>query len=145
MDYSHTDDALRNALAVARNLNPRRLITVFGCGGDRDRRKRPLMGEAAAEGSDQVFLTSDNPRSEDPLMIMNDVLVGLRRFDTPVVSEPDRAHAIRLAMESAQAGDIVLIAGKGHETYQIFQDRTIHFDDREVAREVLAGFGYRKP
>jgi UDP-N-acetylmuramoyl-L-alanyl-D-glutamate--2,6-diaminopimelate ligase len=145
VDYSHTDDALRNALAVARGLNPRRLITVFGCGGDRDRRKRPLMGEAAAAGSDQVFLTSDNPRSEDPLMIMNDVLVGLRRFDTPVTSEPDRANAIRLALRAAQAGDIVLIAGKGHETYQIFKDRTIHFDDREVAREVLAGFGYRKP
>jgi UDP-N-acetylmuramoyl-L-alanyl-D-glutamate--2,6-diaminopimelate ligase len=145
VDYSHTDDALRNALAVAHSLNPRRLIVVFGCGGDRDRRKRPLMGEAAAEGSDQVFLTSDNPRSEDPLMIMNDVLVGLRRFDTPVTSEPDRANAIRLAMQAAQAGDILLIAGKGHETYQIFKDRTIHFDDREVAREVLAGFGYRKP
>ncbi len=145
VDYSHTDDALRNALAVARNLHPRRLITVFGCGGDRDRRKRPLMGEAAAEGSDQVFLTSDNPRSEDPLMIMNDVLVGLRRFDTPVTSEPDRANAIKLALRAAQAGDIVLVAGKGHETYQIFKDRTIHFDDREVAREVLAGFGYRKP
>lgn len=144
VDYSHTDDALRNALSVARSLHPGRILTVFGCGGDRDRRKRPLMGEAAAEGSDRVFLTSDNPRSEDPLLIMNDVLVGLRRKDTPVIAEPDRATAIRLALQAAQAGDLVLIAGKGHETYQIFSDRTVHFDDREVAREVLAGFGFRK-
>jgi UDP-N-acetylmuramoyl-L-alanyl-D-glutamate--2,6-diaminopimelate ligase len=144
VDYSHTDDALRNALAVARGLNPRRIITVFGCGGDRDRRKRPLMGQAASEGSDRVILTSDNPRSEDPLAIMNDVLVGIRRSDTPFTIEPDRAAAIGLAIKSAQAGDLVLIAGKGHETYQIFADRTIHFDDREVARSVLEGFGYGK-
>jgi UDP-N-acetylmuramoyl-L-alanyl-D-glutamate--2,6-diaminopimelate ligase len=144
VDYSHTDDALRNALAVARGLNPRRIITVFGCGGDRDRRKRPLMGEAAAEGSDFVVLTSDNPRSEDPLAIMNDVLVGLRRKDTPNLIEPDRAAAIHFAIQSAAAGDLVLIAGKGHENYQIFKDRTIHFDDREVARDVLTGFGYKK-
>ncbi len=144
VDYSHTDDALRNALAVARGLNPRRIITVFGCGGDRDRRKRPLMGQAASEGSDRVILTSDNPRSEDPLAIMNDVMVGIRRNDTPFTIEPDRAAAIGLAIKSAQSGDLVLIAGKGHETYQIFADRTIHFDDREVARAVLEGFGYGK-
>ena len=144
VDYSHTDDALRNALAVARGLNPNRVITVFGCGGDRDRRKRPLMGQAAAEGSDIVVLTSDNPRSEDPLLIMNDVLVGIRRKDKPTVVEPDRAAAVRYAIKSAVAGDLVLIAGKGHETYQIFKDRTIHFDDREVARDVLQGFGYKK-
>jgi UDP-N-acetylmuramoyl-L-alanyl-D-glutamate--2,6-diaminopimelate ligase len=144
VDYSHTDDALRNALAVARGLNPKRIITVFGCGGDRDRRKRPLMGQAASEGSDRVILTSDNPRSEDPLSIMNDVLVGIRRNDTPFTIEPDRAAAIGLAIKSAEAGDLVLIAGKGHETYQIFADRTIHFDDREVARSVLEGFGYGK-
>ena len=145
VDYSHTDDALRNAFAVARGLNPRSIITVFGCGGDRDRRKRPLMGQAASEGSDRVILTSDNPRSEDPLAIMNDVLVGIRRNDTPFTIEPDRAAAIGLAIKSAKAGDLVLIAGKGHETYQIFADRTIHFDDREVARAVLEGFGYGKP
>lgn len=144
VDYSHTDDALRNALAVARALNPHRIITVFGCGGDRDRRKRPLMGQAAAEASDRVILTSDNPRSEDPLAIMNDVLVGIRRHDTPFTIEPDRAAAIGLAIKSAQAGDLILIAGKGHETYQISADRTIHFDDREVARSVLEGFGYGK-
>ena len=144
VDYSHTDDALRNALAVARGLNPNRIITVFGCGGDRDRRKRPLMGQAAAEGSDLVILTSDNPRSEDPLLIMNDVLVGIRRKDTPNIVEPDRAAAIRSAIKNAGPGDLVLIAGKGHETYQIFKDRTIHFDDREVARQVIEGFGYKK-
>jgi UDP-N-acetylmuramoyl-L-alanyl-D-glutamate--2,6-diaminopimelate ligase len=144
VDYSHTDDALRNAIAVARSLSPRRVITVFGCGGDRDRKKRPLMGQAAAEGSDLVILTSDNPRSEDPIQIMNDVLVGLRRKDTPHIVEPDRRGAIHRAIKEAGPADLVLIAGKGHETYQIFADRTIHFDDREVAREVLAGFGYRK-
>jgi UDP-N-acetylmuramoyl-L-alanyl-D-glutamate--2,6-diaminopimelate ligase len=144
VDYSHTDDALKNAIAVARTLNPKRIITVFGCGGDRDRSKRPLMGKVAGEGSDLVIVTSDNPRSEDPLQIMNDVLVGARRTDTRTIVEPDRAAAIRKAVEEAHAGDIVLLAGKGHETYQIFRDRTIHFDDREVAREILRSFGFRR-
>jgi UDP-N-acetylmuramoyl-L-alanyl-D-glutamate--2,6-diaminopimelate ligase len=144
VDYSHTDDALRNAILVARSLNPKRVITLFGCGGDRDRTKRPIMGQVAAELSDFVILTSDNPRSEDPLQIMNDVLVGLRRKDTPLIVEPDRAAAIRRAIEEAKAGDIVILAGKGHETYQILKDRTISFDDRAVAREVLRGFGFRK-
>jgi UDP-N-acetylmuramoyl-L-alanyl-D-glutamate--2,6-diaminopimelate ligase len=144
VDYSHTDDALRNAISVARTLNPKRVITVFGCGGDRDRTKRPIMGQVAGELSDLVFVTSDNPRSEDPLQIMNDVLVGSRRTDTKTVVEPDRAAAIRKAIAEANAGDIVLLAGKGHETYQIFKDRTIHFDDREVAREVLQSFGFRR-
>jgi UDP-N-acetylmuramoyl-L-alanyl-D-glutamate--2,6-diaminopimelate ligase len=120
------------------------VITLFGCGGDRDRSKRPLMGMAAAELSDLVILTSDNPRSEDPLAIMNDAMVGLRRFDTPHVAEPDRAKAILIAIERAQSGDVVLLAGKGHETYQILKDRTIHFDDRETARAVLRSFGYKE-
>jgi UDP-N-acetylmuramoyl-L-alanyl-D-glutamate--2,6-diaminopimelate ligase len=144
VDYSHTDDALRNAILVARSLNPKRVITLFGCGGDRDRTKRPIMGQVAGELSDRVILTSDNPRSEDPLQIMNDVLVGLRRMDTPLIVEPDRATAIRRAIEDAQPGDIVLLAGKGHETYQVLADRTIAFDDREVARGILREFGYRK-
>ena len=144
VDYSHTDDALRNAILVARGLSPKRVITVFGCGGDRDRSKRPVMGQVAAELSDLVVLTSDNPRSEDPLAIMNDVLVGLRRKDTPLIIEPDRAIAIRRALEQARAGDLVLLAGKGHETYQIFKDQTIAFDDREVAREALHKFGFQK-
>jgi UDP-N-acetylmuramoyl-L-alanyl-D-glutamate--2,6-diaminopimelate ligase len=142
VDYAHTDDALRNLIAVARGLKPKRVITLFGCGGDRDRSKRPLMGMAAAQNSDFVVLTSDNPRSEDPLAIINDALVGLRRFDTPHVIEPDRAKAIRIALQRADPGDIVLLAGKGHEPYQVLSDRTIHFDDRETAAEILRGFGY---
>ncbi len=144
VDYSHTDDALRNALAVARGLEPKRIITVFGCGGDRDVTKRPLMGKAACEGSDLVIVTSDNPRSEDPLQIINDIMVGARRTDTKTIVEPDRAAAIRKAIESANAGDLVLLAGKGHETYQIFAKETIHFDDREVAAEALRSFGFGK-
>ena len=121
VDYAHTDDALRNAIAVARGLGPKRIITLFGCGGDRDRTKRPLMGQAAAENSDFVVLTSDNPRSEDPLAIMNDALVGMRRTDVPHVVEPDRATAIARAIEEARPGDIVILAGKGHETYQVLK------------------------
>jgi UDP-N-acetylmuramoyl-L-alanyl-D-glutamate--2,6-diaminopimelate ligase len=144
VDYAHTDDALRNVIAVARGLTPKRVITLFGCGGDRDRAKRPLMGQAAAEASDFVVLTSDNPRSEDPLMIMNDALVGIRRTDVPHVVEPDREAAIRRALKEAREGDIVILAGKGHETYQVLKDKTIDFDDRAVAREVLKGYGYHK-
>ena len=148
VDYAHTDDALRNVIRSARELAVQagngRVITLFGCGGDRDRTKRPLMGMAAGEASDFVVLTSDNPRSEDPLDIMNDVMVGLGRFDTPHVTQPDRAKAIAVALGEAKAGDVVLLAGKGHETYQILKDRTIDFDDRETARQVLQSLGYKK-
>lgn len=144
VDYAHTDDALRNVIQVARGMKPKRVITLFGCGGDRDRAKRPLMGMAAAELSDYVVLTSDNPRSEDPLAIMNDAMVGLRRFDTPSLADPDRERAIRKAIEQAAPGDVVILAGKGHETYQILKDGPIPFDDREVARRVLRSFGYKK-
>jgi UDP-N-acetylmuramoyl-L-alanyl-D-glutamate--2,6-diaminopimelate ligase len=144
VDYSHTHDALRNAISVARSLDAKRVITLFGCGGDRDRAKRPLMGQVAGELSDLVILTSDNPRSEDPIQIMNDALVGLRRTDTRTIVEPDRAAAIRKAIEEANSGDIVILAGKGHETYQIFRDRTVHFDDREVAREALRAYGFSR-
>ena len=144
VDYAHTDDALRNVISMARSLQPKRVVTLFGCGGDRDRTKRPIMGQVAAELSDLVVLTSDNPRSEDPIDIMNDVLVGIRRKDTPCLVEPDRAAAIRRAIEEARPGDILILAGKGHETYQVLKDRTIPFDDRVVAREVLRGFGYRR-
>ncbi len=144
VDYAHTDDALRNVIAAARGMRAKRVITLFGCGGDRDRTKRPLMGMAAAELSDYVVLTSDNPRSEDPLAIMNDAMVGLRRYDTSYVAEPDRERAIKKAIETADPGDVVILAGKGHETYQILKDGPIPFDDREVARRVLRSFGYKR-
>lgn len=142
VDYAHTDDALRNALNTARELTRGRLIVAFGCGGDRDRSKRPLMGEAAGSLADLVVLTSDNPRSEDPLSIMNDALVGLQRTGTPYVLEADRSVAIHRALEQARERDVVLLAGKGHEAYQIFKDQTVPFDDREVARQALEDLGY---
>jgi UDP-N-acetylmuramoyl-L-alanyl-D-glutamate--2,6-diaminopimelate ligase len=147
VDYAHTDDALRNLTAVAREFlaqrgGPGRVITVFGCGGDRDRSKRPLMGEAAGAGSDLVVLTSDNPRSENPLDIMNDALPGLQRSGTRYSLEPDRAKAIALAIHEAQAGDVVLIAGKGHEKMQVSVAGAIPFDDIEVARNALRDNGY---
>lgn len=145
VDYAHTPDALINLLVSARKLKPTRVITVFGCGGNRDRSKRPLMAEAAASLSDFVVLTSDNPRTEAPLDIMNDALVGLQRFDTPRLLEVDRGEAIRRAIRMAEPGDIVLIAGKGHETQQIFADRTDHFDDREVALEAILQRGFGDP
>jgi UDP-N-acetylmuramoyl-L-alanyl-D-glutamate--2,6-diaminopimelate ligase len=144
VDYAHTDDALKNLIATARELNPSgRLITLFGCGGDRDRAKRPLMGEVAGRGSDLVVLSSDNPRSEDPLLIINDAIVGLQKTQARYRVEPDRAAAIEIALDEARQGDIVLLAGKGHETYQVLKDRTIEFDDREMARSALRrrGFG----
>ena len=142
VDYSHTDDALRNAIAAARALTKGRVITLFGCGGDRDRSKRPLMGQAAGELSDYVVLTSDNPRSEDPLAIINDALVGLRRTDVDHQIEPDREKAIRAALTQARPGDAVLLAGKGHEDYQVLKEGAIHFDDREVAAKVLRELGF---
>ena len=142
VDYAHTDDALRNVLTTARELVRGRLIVVFGCGGDRDRSKRPLMGEAAGELADIVVLTSDNPRSEDPLAIINDALVGVQRTGRHCLLETDREEAIRRGLEQARDGDVVVIAGKGHEAYQIFSDRTVPFDDREVARRVLNSLGY---
>ena len=147
VDYAHTDDALRNLTAVAREFlaqrgGPGRVITVFGCGGDRDRSKRPLMGEAAGAGSDLVVLTSDNPRSENPLDIMNDSLPGLQRSGTRYSLEPDRAKAIALAIHEAQAGDVVLIAGKGHEKMQVSAAGAFPFDDIEVARNALRANGY---
>ena len=142
VDYAHSDDALRQALSTARELTRSRLIVVFGCGGDRDRSKRPLMGEAAGSLADIVVLTSDNPRSEDPLAIMNDALVGVQKTGKGCLLEADRALAIRQALERAREGDVVLIAGKGHETYQVVGDRTLAFDDREVARRTLKELGY---
>jgi UDP-N-acetylmuramoyl-L-alanyl-D-glutamate--2,6-diaminopimelate ligase len=135
VDYAHTPDGLENVLAAARELGPKRVIAVFGCGGDRDRTKRPMMGEVAGRLADLSVVTSDNPRSEDPNAIIAEILPGIRGEHRVV---PDRAEAIAAALAAAQPGDLVVIAGKGHEDYQIFADRTIHFDDREVAREALA-------
>src|SRR5579863_4948778 len=147
VDYAHTDDALRNLTALAREFVQQagqkgRVITVFGCGGDRDRAKRPFMGEAAGRGSDFVVLTSDNPRSEDPLAIINDAMVGLQRSGAKYKTEPDRRTAISLAISEAGAGDIVLVAGKGHEKVQVTREGPIPFDDVEVARQVLRDSGY---
>jgi UDP-N-acetylmuramoyl-L-alanyl-D-glutamate--2,6-diaminopimelate ligase len=130
-------------LRTARELTRNRLIVVFGCGGDRDRAKRPLMGEAAGTLSDLAVLTSDNPRSEDPLRIMSDAMVGLQKAGRPYLAVEDRETAIRTALERAHEGDVVVLAGKGHETYQILKDRTIPFDDHEVARRMLGEMGYR--
>jgi UDP-N-acetylmuramoyl-L-alanyl-D-glutamate--2,6-diaminopimelate ligase len=140
VDYAHTDDALRNLIALGRELvaeRDGRVITLFGCGGDRDRTKRPRMGRAAGEGSNLVVLTSDNPRSEDPMAIIEEALVGVRETTTECIVEPDRAAAIQIAIRAARPGDIVLIAGKGHERVQILRDRTVPFDDVAVAANIL--------
>ena len=147
VDYAHTDDALRNLTLLAREFVSRgggKVITVFGCGGDRDRAKRPLMGEAAGRGTDYVILTSDNPRSEDPMAIINDALPGLEQTKTRFTVEPDRSKAIALAVQEAAPGDIVLIAGKGHEKVQITREGRHPFDDVEVAVAALHAAGYHK-
>jgi UDP-N-acetylmuramoyl-L-alanyl-D-glutamate--2,6-diaminopimelate ligase len=148
VDYAHTDDALRNLIALARQMTGRRgdsgkrVITVFGCGGDRDRTKRPKMGLAAGTGSDFVVATSDNPRSEEPLAILAEIEPGLKASGVSYTIEPDRAKAIRLALAEAKAGDVILIAGKGHEKEQILAGRTIPFDDAEIALSLLGELGY---
>jgi UDP-N-acetylmuramoyl-L-alanyl-D-glutamate--2,6-diaminopimelate ligase len=137
VDYAHTDDALRKLLASAREITSGRILVVFGCGGDRDRSKRPLMGEAAAHGADRIFVTSDNPRSEDPLAIIREIEGGVRQAGGNYEVVPDRREAIRAALAAASGGDTVVIAGKGHEAYQIIGNRTFPFDDKAVARELL--------
>jgi UDP-N-acetylmuramoyl-L-alanyl-D-glutamate--2,6-diaminopimelate ligase len=146
VDYAHTDDALENLIRTARELNPKgRIITLFGCGGEKDRTKRPVMGEVTGRLSDLTILSSDNPRSEDPLKIISDIIVGLQKTNGKYLIEPDREKAIGVAMEEARAGDIVLLAGKGHENYQILADHTEEFDDRDVARSALRARGYDAP
>ncbi len=142
VDYAHTPDALERALEAVRAFRPARVLCVFGCGGDRDKGKRPLMGAVAARLADQVILTSDNPRSEDPLTILREIESGVRGT-TNVRTIADRALAIAAAIDASAAGDALLIAGKGHETYQIVGQKTLPFDDREVARAALGrrGFG----
>ena len=145
VDYAHTDDALRNLIVLARQMTAQssgRVITMFGCGGDRDRTKRPKMGRAAGAGSDFVVATSDNPRSEDPLAILAEIELGLEATGVKYTIEPDRAAAIGIVLKAAQRGDVVLLAGKGHEKEQILGGRTIPFDDAQIALSALAELGY---
>ena len=142
VDYAHTPDGLENVLKSAREITPKdgKLICLFGCGGDRDATKRPKMGAIAQKLADKIVITSDNPRSEDPQQIITDIIAGLKSVDPEIVTvEPDRGEAIALLKTIADNNDVVLIAGKGHEDYQILKDKTIHFDDREQARKVFAG------
>lgn len=134
VDYAHTPDALERVLKVSKSLG-KRVIVVFGCGGDRDRTKRPIMGDIATRLSDFAIITSDNPRSEDPMKIIEDIVNGIKKNN--YVIREDRKEAINYAIDMAEPGDVVVIAGKGHETYQIFRDITIHFDDKEVAIEAI--------
>jgi UDP-N-acetylmuramoyl-L-alanyl-D-glutamate--2,6-diaminopimelate ligase len=146
VDYAHTDDALESLIRTARELNPKgRIITLFGCGGEKDRTKRPVMGEVTGKLSDLTIVSSDNPRSEDPLKIISDIIVGLQKTGGKYMIEPDREKAVNRAIDEAGPGDVVLLAGKGHENYQILADRTLPFDDREVARGALRARGYGKP
>jgi UDP-N-acetylmuramoyl-L-alanyl-D-glutamate--2,6-diaminopimelate ligase len=143
VDYAHTDDALENLIRTARELTPKgRVITLFGCGGEKDRTKRPVMGEVAGRLSDLTILTNDNPRNEDPLKIMNDIIVGLQRANGKYMVEPDREKAVGMALDEARAGDIVLLAGKGHETSQILGDRTLEWSDKDVAARALLLRGF---
>jgi UDP-N-acetylmuramoyl-L-alanyl-D-glutamate--2,6-diaminopimelate ligase len=143
VDYAHTPDSIRNVLAAARPLTTGRVIVVFGCGGDRDRAKRSPMGLAATEGADLTVVTSDNPRSEDPSAIIAEIERGAAAGGGRYVVEPDRRAAIRLALAEARGGDVVVVAGKGHESVQEFDDRSVPFDDRVVAREELEALGAR--
>jgi UDP-N-acetylmuramoyl-L-alanyl-D-glutamate--2,6-diaminopimelate ligase len=136
VDYAHTPDGLENVLKAAKNLNPQRLIVIFGCGGDRDRTKRPIMGEIASRYADYAIITSDNPRTESPEGIIDEIEKGIRQGSS-YEKVTDRREAIRRGIAMAKSGDFLVIAGKGHETYQIFADRTIHFDDMEVATAAL--------
>jgi UDP-N-acetylmuramyl-tripeptide synthetase len=139
VDYAHTPDALEKLLQTVADLPHGKIITVFGCGGDRDRKKRPIMGEVAARLSDFVVATSDNPRSEDPLAILGEIETGLQRGPAPYTIIPDRRAAIGHAVSIAHGRDVVVIAGKGHEDYQIIGTRAFPFDDRVVARELILG------
>ncbi|MBO5858609.1 MAG: UDP-N-acetylmuramoyl-L-alanyl-D-glutamate--2,6-diaminopimelate ligase, partial [Clostridia bacterium] len=138
IDYAHTPDGLENVLNCVREITEGKIITVFGCGGDRDSTKRPIMGDIAARLSDVAVVTSDNPRSEDPDAIISDILKGINKHSSKLVVEPDRKTAIAKALSMAREGDTVVLAGKGQETYQILATGKIHFDEREVVADILA-------
>ena len=138
IDYAHTPDGLDNICRTLKQCCTGRLVTLFGCGGDRDKTKRPLMGAVAASLSDYLVVTSDNPRTEDPAAIIEDILAGLADTATPYTVVENRVEAIHWAIAHARAGDTILLAGKGHETYQILADETIHLDEREVVADALA-------
>jgi UDP-N-acetylmuramoyl-L-alanyl-D-glutamate--2,6-diaminopimelate ligase len=140
VDYAHTEDALKNIISAFRHMPSRKIFVVFGCGGERDKTKRPKMGRAVTELADFAIITSDNPRCEDPMEIIKDIKRGIKKNNYCVI--PERAEAIRRSLNLAGTGDIVLVAGKGHEDYQVFKDRTIHFDDREAIRECLESMNY---
>ena len=141
IDYAHTPDGLENIISTIKGFCKGRVITVFGCGGDRDRTKRPKMGKIAGDLSDVCVVTSDNPRTEDPELIIKDVLEGMKDVKAEYVAITNRTQAIEHAMKIAKEGDVVLLAGKGHETYQILKDKTIHYDEREIVKEVVKRIG----
>ena len=141
VDYAHTPDGLENVLRSVRDLCKGRILLVFGCGGDRDRQKRPIMGKLAAELADFVIVTSDNPRTEKPMLIIEDILEGMARTKTPYTVEENRRLAIRTALRCANKDDIVLLAGKGHETYQILGTEKTHLDEREEVAAALCEMG----
>ncbi len=138
IDYAHTPDSLENILSTVKDYAPGRVVCVFGCGGDRDRTKRPIMGEISGLIADLTIITSDNPRTEDPEAIVDDIEEGIKKSGGRYVRIVDRREAIKYALDNALAGDVIVLAGKGHETYQTFKDKTIHFDEREVVAEILA-------
>ena len=138
IDYAHTPDGVENILRAVRDFAEGRVICLFGCGGDRDKTKRPIMGETAASLADYLFVTSDNPRTEDPDAIIADILEGVKGAGTPYTVITDRTQAIAAALAEAQAGDVVILAGKGHETYQILGTEKIHYDEREIVADILS-------
>ncbi len=138
IDYAHTPDGLENILSTMNKIKSGRLVTLFGCGGDRDRTKRPKMGRIAAALSDYCIVTSDNPRTEEPMDIIDDILIGMKNTKTPYTVIENRAQAIKFAVQNAQKDDIIVLAGKGHETYQIIGKTKNHFDEREIVLEALA-------
>ncbi len=139
IDYAHTPDGLKKLLETAREFVKGRLVVLFGCGGDRDKTKRPLMGKIAGELADYCIVTSDNPRTEEPAAIIRDILTGMKDAVAEYIVVENRRDAIEFALNNAIAGDVILLAGKGHETYQILADRTIHFDEREIIRQIIQG------